>query len=117
MRAETWSNPSNSEILMSCALVVMAWSSGLTEIIRLIMHDRVHGCFYFGLCQHGFMKADLRISIKDYSRPPSLCCGATSNKISIRHKLPQILRQPPAQQRAAHGGGQQRHDDKHREQR
>jgi hypothetical protein len=26
------------------------------------------------------MKADLRISIKDYRRPPSLCYGATSNK-------------------------------------
>jgi hypothetical protein len=30
--------------------------------------DRMHRCFPNGLSQHGFMKADSRISIKDYRR-------------------------------------------------
>src|SRR5271170_2822559 len=31
----------------------------------------IHGVFRFGLCQHELMKADLRISFKDYSRRKS----------------------------------------------
>jgi hypothetical protein len=36
------------------------------------MHNCVHVCFHFGLCQHDFMKADPRISIKDYHRNKNL---------------------------------------------
>ena len=32
------------------------------------MHGCVHGCFGDGVWCHGFMKADWRISVKDYSR-------------------------------------------------
>ena len=34
-------------------------------IIRPGVHDGVHGCFCHGLCDHGVMKADLRISVKE----------------------------------------------------
>jgi hypothetical protein len=36
------------------------------------MHGGVQSCFGDGLCYHGFMKADLRISVKDYSRNKNL---------------------------------------------
>jgi hypothetical protein len=32
------------------------------------MHNNMHSCFRCGLFEHVFMKADLRISIKDYRR-------------------------------------------------
>lgn len=36
------------------------------------MHDPVHNCFGDNLCHHELMKADLRISVKDYSRNKNL---------------------------------------------
>src|ERR1700739_3317491 len=38
----------------------------LTGIRPQHMHEAVHGYLRVGLCEHGFMKAGLRISIKNY---------------------------------------------------
>ncbi|HEX7617224.1 MAG TPA: hypothetical protein VF480_00745, partial [Verrucomicrobiae bacterium] len=59
---------SASILMVTFALDEHVIEVGLIGIRPQRVHDCAHGCFRFGLCQHGLMKTDLRISIKDYRR-------------------------------------------------